>query len=36
MEELTKKKELFTSLFDEKIHEHLMSKGEVLNLLHSG
>ncbi|XP_062332897.1 tryptophan 2,3-dioxygenase A isoform X2 [Osmerus eperlanus] len=28
MEELTKKKELFTSLFDEKIHEHLMSKGD--------
>ncbi|KAM9510977.1 tryptophan 2,3-dioxygenase A [Salvelinus alpinus] len=28
MEELTKQKELFTSLFDIKRHEHLLSKGE--------
>ncbi|KAK7922215.1 hypothetical protein WMY93_009117 [Mugilogobius chulae] len=28
MEELVKQKELFTSLFDEKRHDHLLSKGE--------
>uniref|UniRef100_A0A6Q2XAM2 Tryptophan 2,3-dioxygenase n=1 Tax=Esox lucius TaxID=8010 RepID=A0A6Q2XAM2_ESOLU len=28
MEELKKQRELFTSLFDVKIHEHLLSKGE--------
>jgi tryptophan 2,3-dioxygenase len=31
MEELTKQKELFTSLFDIKRHEHLLSKGEYLH-----
>lgn len=28
MAELVKQKELFTSLFDEKRHDHLLSKGE--------
>ncbi|KAL0974318.1 hypothetical protein UPYG_G00218760 [Umbra pygmaea] len=28
LEELTKQREIFTSLFDVKIHEHLLSKGE--------
>lgn len=30
MAELVKQKELFTSLFDEKRHDHLLSKGEKL------
>lgn len=28
MAELVKQRELFTSLFDEKRHDHLVSKGE--------
>lgn len=28
MAELIKQRELFTSLFDEKRHDHLLSKGE--------
>lgn len=28
MEELAKQKDLFTSLFDEKRHDHLLSKGQ--------
>lgn len=28
MDELVKQRELFTSLFDEKRHDHLVSKGE--------
>lgn len=28
MAELVKQKELFTSLFDEKRHDHLLSKGQ--------
>ena len=28
MAEVVKQKELFTSLFDEKRHDHLVSKGE--------
>lgn len=28
MAELVKQRELFTSLFDEKRHDHLLSKGE--------
>lgn len=28
MEELVKQRELFTSLFDEKRHDHLVSKGD--------
>lgn len=28
MDELLKQRELFTSLFDEKRHDHLLSKGE--------
>lgn len=28
MAEVVKQKELFTSLFDEKRHDHLLSKGE--------
>lgn len=30
MAELVKQKELFTSLFDEKRHDHLLSKGDCL------
>lgn len=32
MAELIKQKELFTSLFDEKRHDHLVSKGSCLLL----
>lgn len=33
MAELTKQKEVFTSLFDEKRHEHLLGKGKDLFLV---
>ena len=33
MAEFVKQKEVFTSLFEEKRHDHLLSKGEQLSLV---